>query len=80
VPAVRQILFIVAAGRQDLMEHLRRQFADVPAAVEIVTDRRAGERRLRDAPVGVNRRATDRRANDIESDLLTIGWAMVRRS
>ncbi len=80
MPAVRQILFVVATGRQDLMEHLRRQFADVPAAVEIVIDRRAGERRHRDAPMGGNRRATDRRTNEIESDLLTIGWAMVRRS
>jgi hypothetical protein len=79
VPPVRRILFVVASGRGDLVDLLQRQFADVADAVEIVSDRRAGERRRRPTPVDNDRRVTDRRQRDVQADLRTIGWALVRR-
>ena len=77
--ARRPLLFVVAAGRADLVEFLGRQFADVADAIEIIPDRRVGERRQRAVTVGTDRRVTDRRTHDVEHDLQTMGWAFVRR-
>jgi hypothetical protein len=74
-----RLLFIVAAGRDDLADLLRRQFADVPDSVEIVADRRTGDRRRRDLPVSSDRRVGSRRRHDVHADLSSIGWALVRR-
>jgi len=74
-----RLLFIVAAGRDDLADLLRRQFADVPDSVEVVADRRMGDRRRHDLPVSSDRRLGSRRRLDVEADLSSIGWALVRR-
>jgi hypothetical protein len=76
----QRILFIVAAERGDLLDLLREKFADVPDAVEIVPDRRAGDRRQRELSVSIDRRRTERRRRDIDADLRAIGWAVVRRT
>lgn len=76
----QRILFIVATGRGDLVDLLREKFADVPDAVEIVPDRRAGDRRQREMSVSVDRRRTERRRRDVDADLRAIGWAVVRRT
>ena len=77
---VKRLLFVVAAGRADLVDLLRRQFADVADSVEIVADRRVeDDRRRRHVPVGQDRRTGTRRMHDVDADLQSIGWALVRR-
>jgi hypothetical protein len=68
----------VAAGRGDLVDLLQRQFADVADSVEVVADRRSGDRR-HDLPVDVERRSGRRRRHDVDADLESIGWALIRR-
>ena len=75
-----RLLFVVAAGRGDLADLLRRQFADVADSVEIVPDRRVGDRRHQDMPVPSDRRLGRRRRYDVEADLQSIGWALIRRT
>jgi hypothetical protein len=72
-----ELLFIVARERQDLYEHLRRAFADAPA-VEVIFDRRVGERRQHRVPQENERRQRDRRTRDISNDVQSLGWALVR--
>jgi hypothetical protein len=72
-----ELLFIVARERQDLYDHLRRAFADTPA-VEVILDRRVGERRQHPLPADTERRQRDRRLRDISSDVQGLGWALVR--
>ena len=74
-----RLLFVVAAGRHDLVDLLQRQFADVADSVEIVADRRVGERRRYERHVDSDRRVSPRRRHDVGSDLSSIGWALVRR-
>lgn len=70
-------LFIVARNRTKLYEYLRRAFAG-NETVQVVLDRRTGERRQRSAPSGPDRRRTDRRAHlDTENLLRALGWAIV---
>lgn len=72
-----ELLFVVARERSDLYEHLRRAFADTPA-VEIILDRRRGERRQLQTPPPVERRQRERRQRDVSSDVRYLGWALVR--
>jgi len=75
----KRLLFVVASGRGDLVDLLQRQFADVADAVEIVPDRRTGERRTHAVRVGVDRRVGERRTRDVDEDLRSMGWALIRR-
>ena len=75
----RGILFVVAAGRADLVDLLQQRFADVPGTVQIVRDRRVGDRRQHALSVGVDRRKSERRTRDVQDDLNGIGWAVIRR-
>jgi serine/threonine-protein kinase RsbT len=47
--------------------------------MEVVLDRRSGERRRADYRVTMERRGRDRRQRDVTIDLQTSGWALVRR-
>ncbi len=70
-------LFIVARNQRELFDHLSRAFAK-HEAVEVLLDRRGGERRQRqtDAPV-LERRRGDRRRNAVDEQIRTFGWALV---
>jgi hypothetical protein len=70
-------LFIVSRDRADLYRYLSQTFADAKN-VEIVWDRRAGERR-RDAITSVpDRRRQDRRTRpSVEEDLKKVGYAFI---
>jgi hypothetical protein len=46
---------------------------------DVIFDRRVGERRQRRARPAAERRRRDRRQRDITKDLLTFGWALMRR-
>ena len=70
-------LIVVARGRDDLLEYMKRAFAD-NASVEVVLDRRRAPRRIVDHPRKPDRRRGDRRLVDIEERLRAVGWAVVR--
>jgi hypothetical protein len=69
-------LYIVAADRKDLYKVLRKQFAD-NENVEVILDRRRGERRA--APGGAKRekRKSDRRRSEEAHLLRTLGVILV---
>ena len=74
----KQIL-IVARDRQKMYEYTKRAFAGNPT-VEVVLDRRRGERRSSGDRSGVQeRRRRDRRlVLDIDNHLKALGWAVMR--
>jgi len=78
---VGEHLFIVSRQQLDLYRYLSREFS-TEADVEVILDRRYGERRVngdrRSAPRG-ERRQTDRRGQtQIGNQLNTLGYAFVR--
>jgi hypothetical protein len=72
------ILFIVARRRLDRYEELRRAFQDW-RDVQIVLDRREGERRApRPTFAGLNQRRGERRRVDIGiNSFVKLGWSVV---
>jgi hypothetical protein len=70
-------LFIVSREHPDLYAYLRERFAS-DTAVEVILDRRLGQRRQRDAPTGVDRRQADRRSRpEVEIELRTRSHAII---
>ena len=70
-------LFIVSRDRADLYRYLSQTFADAKN-VEVVWDRRAGERRRESTPDAPDRRRNDRRTRpSIEEDLKKVGYAFL---
>jgi hypothetical protein len=76
---VSRLLFIVARNEDELLEELRRSFAGIPR-VEIVVDRRQGQRRRSAHGAQIERRQQDRRAAPpLDTRLATMGWAVAHR-
>jgi hypothetical protein len=78
---IRQLLFIVGSKRPDFYESLRRTFRG-DDTVQIVLDRRHGERRgprrAGRSRVGQEQRGVDRRAQlEIQRQLRSRGYAVV---
>ncbi|MGH7390564.1 MAG: hypothetical protein ACREM3_14065 [Candidatus Rokuibacteriota bacterium] len=69
-------LFVVARDREKLYEYVKRAFADNPT-VQVILDRRTGERRGAGMPRIPNRRSSDRRGPDASGQLRALGWAIV---
>ena len=69
-------LYIVATDRKDLYALLRKQFAD-NANVEVIMDRRQGERRAAPGGATTEQRKTERRLDDEAYLLRTIGVILV---
>ena len=70
-------LFIVARDRRKLYEYVRQAFAGNPS-VEVILDRRVGERRQNRGARIPDRRRSDRRADrHVDDQLRAIGWAIV---
>lgn len=66
-------VFIVSGQRPDLYERLRREF-EGKHHVEVIIDRRRGERRRAEAHAeGADRRRIDRRAREEVALLRTLG-------
>ena len=71
-------LLIVARGQPSLYEYLRDDFATDPD-VQVLMDRRHGERRRADEPFAAERRRRDRRTRaPLDDKLGSIGFAVVR--
>ena len=72
-----KLLLLVTRGDQALLAHLRRSFADV-LSIEVIEDRRHGDRRHADITVRNDRREGDRRRRNFDDDLRSLGRAVVR--
>ena len=71
-------LLIVAWNRPDLWDLWRRWFVGV-GEVEVVLDRRRGERRQRSGPCEPERRRAERRRQPgLEDELRSTGFAITR--
>jgi len=70
-------LFIVARDRADLYRYLSQTFADAEN-VEVIWDRREGERRRISNGSTPERRRRDRRVRlGVDEDLRTVGYAFL---
>jgi hypothetical protein len=72
-------IFIVARDRPDLYRYLSQTFADAEN-VQVIWDRRAGERRAAAAPairLPDRRQGERRRRASVEHDLRTAGYAFI---
>ena len=77
VRKIRKLVFVVAPGQRRLFESLSRTFAG-DDSVQVVLDRRSGERRQQGArPPADRRRADRRRRRDVEEKLASRGYAVV---
>lgn len=75
-PTLKSTLCIISAYRPDLMDHAVRAFGAV-GNVQVVMDRRLGERRRSEVPSSRESRSRDRRQRDIDERLRTQGFAIV---
>jgi hypothetical protein len=71
-------IFIVARDRPDLYRYLSQTFADAEN-VQVIWDRRAGERRATsiEARRPERRRTERRRRASVEQELRTVGYAFI---
>jgi hypothetical protein len=74
----RRDLYIVSTDRRDLYELFRKQFDDDPN-VEVIFDRRRGERRAARGATPEERRRADRRQFEQAHLLTTLGVVLVSR-
>lgn len=76
-PAMPRHLLIVTRSEPMLYDYVKRTFAG-DELVEVILDRRHGERRLGRAAATVERRRSDRRSmGPIRDRLRSPGWAVV---
>jgi hypothetical protein len=69
-------LLIVARNREHLYGQLKQAFAE-NEQIQVIVDRRTGERRHRTQGTPAERRKADRRNRKVEEQLRSIGWALV---
>ena len=74
------VLLIVSRSNSTLYAYACSEFEGLGTEIDVVLDRRHGERRRASAgETPSERRRADRRARAIDADLRGIGWALVRR-
>ena len=74
---MRREVFIVARDRADLYRYLSQTFADAEN-VEVIWDRRTGERRRLADDAPTNRRRRERRGRHaVDEELRTVGYAFL---
>ena len=70
-------LLIISRDEPKLYEFLKNQFAGRPH-VEVILDRRHGQRRQRAAMAPLERRQAERRQRSVDEDLASLGVAITR--
>ncbi len=81
-PPMPREIFIVARDRPDLYRYLSQTFADAEN-VQVIWDRRSGERRATSNPHIVAGRSFERRQGDrrrrarVDHELRTVGYAFI---
>ena len=74
----RRVVFIVSPARLDLYEKLREALIREPD-VDLILDRRSGERRLRESSIERERRGGHRRASKaIDAEIRDCGWTVLK--
>jgi hypothetical protein len=71
------LVFIVS--REDSKTHTYLKQALAYQSVDVIVDRRSGDRRQVWRSATPDRRGGDRRRQDVKADLQTYGWALVHR-
>jgi hypothetical protein len=71
-----RVLYIVSRENPALYNHLRATLET--ATVEVIFDRRSGERRQGGPTPEIERRASERRTRSIVDELERTGWAEIR--
>ena len=71
-----RVLYIVSRENPALYNHLRATLET--ATVEVIFDRRSGQRRHGDNAPEIERRRADRRTRSIADDLDRAGWVEIR--
>lgn len=72
---MKHVQFIIATNQLELVPELRREFRT--SNVEIIIDRRQGQRRRSHQPgIARERRHSERRVHDISADLQSVGFAV----
>lgn len=72
-------LVIVTRNKPALFAYVKRLLTSY-RHIQVIVDRRRGERRELIAPVECDRRQADRRSRrDVDDDLYFRGWTMIRR-
>lgn len=74
---MNQLLFIVSREQPDLWDYWKQWFAGIPT-VEVIIDRRQGERRQRVEMSGAGQRRSDRRTQPIDAELRSTGFEIIR--
>ena len=72
------LLFVVSRKEPERYQYLQRAFAQ-EVAVEVVFDRREGERRQKPGAPQTERRRRERRQREVIHELMRLGYALVRR-
>ncbi|HET7342847.1 MAG TPA: hypothetical protein VFL90_15390 [Methylomirabilota bacterium] len=76
-PSAPDRLIIVARDEPDLYDFIRRDNVG-DDRVQVIADRRVGDRRASAAAHAPERRRRDRRRNEVEPQLRTAGWIEIR--
>jgi hypothetical protein len=74
-----RVLIIVERNARRFFDYVRDALAGVEGEIEVIQDRRTGERRTDSQPCPTERRQRDRRKDDVGKDLKRFGWAVVRK-
>jgi hypothetical protein len=70
---------LIIVSREQPAQYAYRKYLFEKEAIDVIVDRRAGERRQLMERARSERRGRDRRQRDIAPDLQRFGWAIVRR-
>jgi hypothetical protein len=70
---------LIIVSREQPAQYAYRKYLFEKEAIDVIVDRRAGERRQLMDRARSERRGRDRRQRDITPDLQRFGWAIVRR-
>ena len=73
-----RLVFVVSRNQPERYEFLKRAFQE-EETVDIVLDRRRGERRHQPTASASERRRANRRAHNRNGELDRLGWTLVRR-
>jgi len=74
-----RLLIIVERNARRFFDYVRDALAGADGEIEVIEDRRSGERRADSEPPQAERRQGDRRKDDVGKDLKRFGWAVVKR-
>jgi hypothetical protein len=73
-----RLVFVVSRQQPERYDFLKRAFSE-EETVEIVLDRRRGQRRRESVAADTERRRSDRRTMDRNGEIDRLGWTLIRR-